>query len=93
MLIKYPSYTALNSAKSPMSARKQVVFKTEPKSVPAASRITPTFLQDCSAWVSIVSPETAPVAGSTGIWPEINYIFPETLACEYGPIAAGAFAV
>jgi hypothetical protein len=34
-----------------------------------------------------------PVAGSIGICPEQKIIFPALTACEYGPIAPGAFSV
>ena len=68
--VKNLAYTSLKAAKSPMSARKQVVLKTFSKLEPAASRMAPTFLQLCSAWAAMPS-GTAPVAGSAGIWPEV----------------------
>ena len=49
LLTKYFSYTALKAAKSPISARKQVVLTTFSNLVQAASRMAPTFLMDCSA--------------------------------------------
>ncbi len=67
LLTKYFAYTALNAAKSFISARKQVVFTTLEKSVPAASRIAPTFLQHCSAWASMSVPTISPVAGFRAI--------------------------
>lgn len=93
LLVKYFSYTALNAVKSAISARKQVVLITLSNVSPASSRIAPTFLQDCSACASILSPTTSPVAGSTGIWPDANTKLPAIFAWEYGPIAAGAFFV
>ena len=54
-----------------MSARKQVVLTTFSKPTPAAARMAPTFLQLCSAWAVIPS-AIAPVAGSTGIWPDVK---------------------
>ena len=68
--VKYLAYTSLKAAKSPMSARKQVVFTTLSRVTPAASRMAPTFLQLCSACAAMPS-GIAPVAGSTGIWPEV----------------------
>lgn len=68
---KYRAYTLLKAAKSPMSARKQVVLTTLEGSVPAASKMAHTFLQLCSAWAAMPS-GTAPLTGSTGICPEVN---------------------
>ena len=34
-----------------------------------------------------------PVAGSSGIWPAVKTKLPLLIACEYGPIACGAFCV
>jgi hypothetical protein len=34
-----------------------------------------------------------PVAGSIGICPDVKRRFPTFIACEYGPIAAGALFV
>ena len=47
LLVKYFSYTALNAAKSAISARKHVVLMTLSNVSPASSRIAPTFLQEC----------------------------------------------
>jgi len=33
------------------------------------------------------------VLGSSGIWPDKYTVSPTLIACEYGPIAAGAFGV
>ena len=35
----------------------------------------------------------APVLGSIGICPEVNSMLPTRIACEYGPMAAGASGV
>ncbi|MNT71188.1 hypothetical protein D3C72_2096510 [compost metagenome] len=35
----------------------------------------------------------SPVAGSSGIWPEKYTVLSARTACEYGPMAAGAFSV
>src|SRR5690242_941403 len=41
-----------------------------------------------------MSPSTsAPVTGSSGIWPEKYTVLPARTACEYGPMAAGARSV
>src|SRR5699024_9725575 len=61
--VKYLAYTSLNAAKSPMSARKQVVFTTLSKDVPAASRTAAIFWHARSACPSIPSARS-PVAGS-----------------------------
>ena len=46
-----------------------------------------------SAW-TVTSPSTSfIVAGSSGIWPAVNSRLPALIACEYGPIAAGASEV
>ena len=37
-----------------------------------------------------VAVDHAPVAGSSGIWPETNSREPARIAWEYGPIAGGA---
>ena len=76
-----------------MSARKQVVFTTLSNEVPLASRIAPTLATLWRACSSMVAPAISPVAGSMGIWPEVNSRFPTDTACEYGPMAAGAFSV
>ena len=36
---------------------------------------------------------SSPVVGSRGICPAVNTRFPATVACEYGPMAAGALSV
>ena len=90
--MKYSAYTALNAAKSPISARKHVVLTTLSKPEPAASRIAPTFLQLCAACASMPS-GISPVSGSTGICPEAKTNQFVIYACEYGPNAPGAFLV
>src|SRR5690606_38013222 len=60
---------------------------------PAAARTAPRF---CSTWVvcaAVSWPTMAPVAGSTGIWPETNRKSPCRMAWLYGPMAAGASGV
>ena len=69
------AYTALKAAKSLMSARKQVVFTTLSNEVPLASRIAPTLATLWRACSSMVAPAISPVAGSMGIWPEVNSRF------------------
>lgn len=64
--VKYLAYTWLKSAKSAISAKKQVVLNTCSSPVPAAVRMASTFLQLCSAWALIPS-GTSPVWGLTGI--------------------------
>jgi hypothetical protein len=42
----------------------------------------------------VTSPSTsAPVAGSSGIWPAQKSMSPTATACEYGPTASGASRV
>ena len=41
----------------------------------------------------VLSPATAPVDGSIGIWPDVKTSPPAITPCEYGPIAAGASVV
>ena len=53
---KYLPYTSLNAAKSPMSARKQVVFTTFSKLLPAASKTAPRFLHTRSACAAMSPP-------------------------------------
>ena len=35
----------------------------------------------------------SPVAGSKGTWPEVTRKLPQSMAWEYGPMAAGALVV
>ena len=41
-----------------------------------------------------MSPPTRSIVfGSSGIWPDRYTVLPERTACEYGPMAAGAFGL
>src|SRR5688572_21951986 len=73
-----------------MSARYTVVRRTWSKEVPAASRI-PARFRNTRCVGTVMSPSTiTPLAGSSGIWPETKSSEPARIACEYGPMAAGA---
>ncbi len=67
---KWRAYTSLKAAKSPISARKQVVLTTRSKPRTAASGMAPTFWQLCSAWAAMpwgtVPPEAFLVSGTCG---------------------------
>ena len=63
--VKYFSYTELNAAKSPISAKKQVVFTAFVKSVPAAFKISFMFFITCS-----VCTEISPSA----IWWQVRHL-------------------
>ena len=90
--VKYFAYTSLNAAKSAISARKHVVFTTLSIPEPAASKIAATFLQLCSV-CAVIPSGTSPLAGFTGICPDVKTSPFVINHCEYGPIAPGAFFV
>src|SRR5688500_8515279 len=77
-----------------MSTRKIVVFTTRSGPVPAAAS---TATRLASAWRASAAasppPTSSPLAGSSAICPEQKTIPPARIACEYGPIAAGAPSV
>src|SRR6476646_10415764 len=76
-----------------MSERKTVVFTTSATLDPASSRMARRFDRTRSAWAT-TSPATIwPVAGSSAIWPAVKTKPFATIACEYGPMAAGARSV
>ena len=89
---KYFAYTSLIAAKSSMFLMNTVVLTTLAIDVPAASKRAVMLLKTLSACAAAPSGIT-PVAGSTGIIPDVYTIPFTSMACEYGPIAAGAFSV
>ena len=56
-----------------------MVLTTVESAAPPASSTACRFFKACSLWVSMVSPTKAPVAGSRGIWPEVNTSLPVTM--------------
>ena len=89
---KNVAYTSLIAAKSFISLINTVVFTTFAMLVPAASSRWDRFVSACFACATDPS-GISPVAGTTGIIPEV-YTMPFTsIAWEYGPIAAGALSV
>ena len=90
--LKYSPYTSLTSPKSFIFLIYTTVFTTFSNEVPAASKIAFIFSKDCfvAAFISVTS---SPVEGFNGIWPDVNNKSPTFCACEYGPIALGAFSV
>src|SRR3954465_2860705 len=73
-----------------MSPTKTGAERTASRGRPAASRRAPMFVNTCRV-CSWTPPGTSwPVAGSSGICPERNSRPPALIACEEGPIAAGA---
>src|SRR3954469_9559909 len=63
-------------------------------SLPPAASATATRLSNTRRVCRVMSPSTRlPVAGSSGIWPEKYTVLPARTACEYGPMADGAFSV
>ena len=91
--VKYLAYTSLNSTKSLISARKQVVFTTSSKVAPEAESTAEILCITCSVCVLISFPTRFPLAGSSAIYPEQKSKFSDFTACEYGPTAAGALFV
>ena len=51
------------------------------------------FANACRACSEISPPTNSPECGSSGICPEKNTMSPTRVACEYGPMAAGALSV
>ena len=76
-----------------MSFKKQVVFTTSPKQYPASSQNCFNVFHYLYSLYGISLSTALPVEGLTGICPETNKNGPATTACEYGPIAWGAFFV
>ena len=60
--------------------------------VPAASSRFDKFVNACFACAAEPS-GISPVAGTTGMIPDVYTIPFTSIACEYGPIAAGALSV
>lgn len=89
--LKYFAYTSFTAAKSFISFIKITVFTTFSKEVPASSKTAFKFSIDLSVAFLISSEINSPVAGSSGICPEVNNKSPIFIACEYAPNAAGAF--
>src|SRR5262249_58904544 len=89
-IFPYTSFICPNSA---MFFRKTVVFTTFSQLLPAACRMAVRFFSTCSVCASIPPSIRFPVAGSNATWPEINTNPFALIACEYGPIALGAWVV
>src|SRR6185436_15326570 len=73
-----------------MSARKIVVRTTSAKERSAARSSAPTLARTRRVCAATSPSIIWPVAGSMGIWPEMNSSCPARTAGEYGPMAAGA---
>src|SRR5438552_5545324 len=80
---------SLTRVKSAMSASRSVTLTTSSSPPPAACATARRFSNTCRACASVPS-RRLPVAGSSPIWPERYTVLPARIACEYGPIAAGA---
>jgi exodeoxyribonuclease III len=73
--------------------RKIVAFTTPSALEPAAASTAVRFSSTRSVWARTSPATSSPVRGSSGICPEQKTSPPATMACEYGPIAAGAASV
>ena len=91
-MVKNVLYTSLIAPKSFISLINTVVLTTLSMLVPAASNRLERLVNACFACATEPS-GISPVAGTTGIIPEVYTIPFTSIACEYGPIAAGAFSV
>src|SRR5262249_46252868 len=60
---------------------------------PAAASTSPRFFITWRVSASIPPRTSPPESGSSPIWPLQNTSSPTRIACEYGPIAAGAFGL
>ena len=89
----YLANTSLNSAKSFISCKKQVAFTILSRLLPAASSTALRFSRTRVVCSVAVMPVISPVLGMRGICPDVYTRFPLMMACEYGPIAAGARVV
>ena len=76
-----------------MSLKNTVVLITLSIDVPASLSIAPRLSIDCFAAFLISSDIRTPVSGLIGSCPDTKSKFPAFIACEYGPMAAGAFDV
>src|SRR6266568_5544888 len=83
---------SLTRVKSAMSASRSVTLTTSSSPPPAACATARRFSNTCRDCASVPS-RRLPVAGSSPIWPERYTVLPARIACEYGPIAAGAASV
>ena len=69
---KLLAYSALKASKSPMSARKQVVFTTWSQLLPASFRMASMFAITRAVWAWIPPSTSLPVAAvRMAIWPEV----------------------
>ena len=59
-----------------------VVLTTLSKHVPASSSNAFIFSKALSVAFFTSPPTSSPVAGSSGIWPDVNSKFPTLTACE-----------
>lgn len=76
-----------------MFFKNTVVFTTRPTSLPLASRTALRFARACVVCSTIPPATICMVEGTSGMQPETKTRSPALMACEYGPIAAGAFSV
>src|SRR5690606_8064378 len=91
--LKYSAITALTSANWPRLVRYSPTRATSSSEPPAASH-TAFRLSNARRACAAMSPATSsPVAGSIGICPDRYTVSPQRTACEYGPMAAGAWSV
>ena len=90
--LKNVAYTSLIAAKSFISLMNTVVLTTESMLLPAASSRWERLVSACFACAAEPS-GISPVAGTTGMIPDVYTIPLTSIACEYGPIAAGASSV
>lgn len=72
--VKNVAYTSLKTAKSPISARKQVILSAFSLQLPAASRIASTFRQLYSA-CAVMPSGTVPSEEIAGIRPEYKAVY------------------
>src|SRR5438132_366944 len=83
---------SLTCAKSAMSIKSRVTFAMS-SSVPPAAAATAFRLANTWRVCASVPSRRLPVAGSSPICPDRYTVPPARIACEYGPIAAGAVAL
>src|SRR5690606_35692377 len=91
--LKYSAITALTTANCDRSVRYRPTRATSSSEPPPAWQTARRVSKARRAWAARSPGTSAPVAGSSGIWPERKTVLPARVACEYGPIAAGASPV
>src|SRR3546814_8509687 len=91
--LKYSAITALTSANWPRLVRYRPTRATSSSEPPAASQTAPGLSHARLACAAMSPATSSPVAGSIGIWQDMETVSPQRTACEYGPMAAGALSV